>query len=476
LEAFDSLTWVIEMQEDQNVESVASQLPEPDHLDRVAGVIQELLASDHEVEAMVRFTRLRAPDQADVMAQLPREFQARLLDRLTHQHLGEIIKELEPEEAVELSQHLGPEQFSQVLDEASPDVAADILRSLPKEVAARTLELMEQAEDVVPLLEFEDDEAGGLMTPDFIALRERMTMTQAMTFIRESAKDLDPEDISHLFVVDQNGVLKGGISVVRLLLARPTQHVSVLMRPDVISVKAETDQEECARIMKRYDLRNLPVVDEGSKLVGVLKLENMIDVLEEEATEDMYRMIGVDEEERAFGPIFRSVRNRLPWLYLYVGTAFVAAAVIGLFESTIEKVVVLAVFLNVAAGQGGQGGAQTVTLVVRSIALGEVSGRRGVQLLRRELFLGSVHGALLGVGVGLMAYLWKGSLMLGFILGVALLGNMVIGGLAGAGIPLLLRWLRMDPAVSSAVFVTTFTDVMGVLFYLGLATLLISFL
>ena len=198
-----------------------------------------------------------------------------------------------------------------------------------------------------------------------------------------------------------------------------------------------------------------------------------MDVVEEEATEDMYRMASV-AGERIFGPLSNSMRRRLPWLYINLGTVFLAALVISLFESFITRVVALAVFLPVVAGQGGIGGTQTVTLVVRSMALGEVPRGLGRRLLAREVALGVVNGTLLGVGVGLMAYAWKGNLMLGLILGTAMLGNMLVAGLTGAGVPLLLRRLGLDPAVSSAVFVTTFTDIIGFLMFLGLAAAFIN--
>jgi magnesium transporter len=243
----------------------------------------------------------------------------------------------------------------------------------------------------------------------------------------------------------------------------------------VISVNAETDQEECARLMERYDLSQLPVVGQDGLLTGVILAEDMVDVVEEEATEDMYRMAGV-AGERVMGPLGNSLRRRLPWLYINLATALLAALVISIFESTIARVVVLAAFLPVVAGQGGIGGTQTVTLIVRSMALGEVPRQIGLRVLLRELALGLINGATLGVVVGVVAYLWKGIPMLGLVLGLAMLGNMFVAGLAGAGVPLLLRRLHMDPAVSSAVFVTTFTDVIGFLLFLGLAAAFISYL
>ena len=457
-------------------EETSFPIQESNDLDEVASWIRELLEREMVTEALTRFSRLLPPDQADLIAHLDRESQARLLKVLVPRTLGLIIEEMEPADAVELSQHMEPDQLSTALDETSPDAAADILRSLPQDVASSTLEQMRDAEDVAPLLEYEDDDAGGLMTPEYIALRDTMTVADAMSFVRRWARDLDPKDISYLLVVDHGNVLKGGISLAELVLGAPHQRVSLLMRTDAFSVPAHTDQEECARLMERYNLNNLPVVDDEGKLVGVLRLEDMIGVFEDEATEDMYRMIGVGEEEKALGPFWRSVRGRLPWLCVNLGTALLAGLVITLFESTMLRAVTLAVFLPVIAGQGGIAGTQTLTIIVRSFALGEIGSGSTRRLLAKEIGLGLVHGIILGILVGAVAYAWKGSEFLAMVVAAAMLANFVVAGISGVLVPLGLKALRIDPALASAVAVTTVTDVIGFLVYLSLATATIAFI
>ena len=226
--------------------------------------------------------------------------------------------------------------------------------------------------------------------------------------------------------------------------------------------------------MERYDIRRLPVVDSENKLVGVLILEDMIGVFEDEATEDMYRMIGVHRREEALGPFWRSVRNRLPWLCVNLGTAVLAGLVITMFQSTLGQVVALAAFLPVIAGQGGIAGTQTLTLIVRSLALGEIGSGSTRRLLAKEVGLGLVHGAVLGVMVGVITLAWKGSEYLALVVGLAMVSNMIVAGISGVLVPLGLRALRIDPALASAVAVTTMTDVIGFLIYLGLATLAIG--
>jgi magnesium transporter len=248
------------------------------------------------------------------------------------------------------------------------------------------------------------------------------------------------------------------------------------MSPSPHSVATTTDQEEAAAVLRENELLSVPVVDEEGCLVGVLTWDDVADIIEEEATEDMYKLAGITGE-RVSGPIRLSLRNRLPWLSVNLATTFLAALVIAAFESTIARVVALAAFLPVVAGQGGIGGTQTLTLVVRGMVLREISGTRSqIRLVLREIALGLLHGLVMALIVGAVAYLWKGSYILGVVLGLAMLGNMVIAGLAGAGIPLLLSRLKIDPAVASAVIVTTCTDIAGFFLFLGLATLFLHLL
>lgn len=423
--------------------------------------------------ALQRFYELHPADQAEVLASLSRGPVLELLAKLSSEATAEILERMAPEEAVEVSTGTAPAVLAPILDHTRPDVAADILRLLPAERSQEILGTMADSREVESLLRYKDDTAGGLMTIDYPVVRDTLTTPNALDELRLLGPDA--ENISSVLVVDEGNRLIGSLSLTRLALARANALVGDITDRDLIAVPADTDQEECARLMERYDLNQLPVVDPEGKLTGVILAEDMVDVVEEEATEDMYRMAGL-AGERVQGPLRNSLRRRLPWLYINLATAFLAALMISLFESTITKVVALVMFLPVVAGQGGIGGTQTVTLVVRSMALGEIPRHMGLRLLARELSLGLINGALLGLVVGLVAWGWKNNLTLGIVLGCAMLGNMLVAALAGAGVPLLLRHLRMDPAVSSAVFVTTFTDVVGFLLFLGLAAAFVKFL
>ena len=447
-------------------------VPSPDQaadIDQLAGPIVELLEKDLATEALARFMRLRPPDQADVFGVMRPELLGTLLELLTNETVGLVIEEIAPEAAAEILLLMRVDRLPSVLDEASPDVAADLLRALPRDVATQALEGMSEAAEVAPLLAYEDDDAGGLMTPDFVALYDDMSVNQATAFVRRWARDLAPQDVSYLFVVDRSGVLKGGISLAELVLAHPPQRVSLLMQTDVFSVGTETDQEQCATLMERYNLQSLPVVDEAGALVGVLKLEDMLGVLQDEATEDMYRMIGIYEEEKALGPFWRSVRGRLPWLIVNLATAVMAGVVVILFESTLQRAVILAAFLPIVAGQAGIAGTQTLTVIVRSIALGEVTGANTTRLLIKEVGLGLVHGLAIAVVVGAVAVAWTKSGYLGLVVAAAMMLNLVVSGVSGVLVPMGFKAIRVDPAHSSAVAVTATTDIVGFLVFLGLA-------
>ena len=440
-----------------------------------APIVAALLTDGLQTEAAVRLLRLMPPDQGDVFTQLPVQQQRQLVHQLSPNTLGHLIDFLEPEVAASLSLMVSSSTLSLVLDTASPDVAADVLKELPDAVADAAIENMTSGREVASLLEYDDDDAGGLMTPEFIALSERMNVSQAMVRIRDWAHQYDTDDITQVYVVDSRNVLIGDVALGALVLAYPYQLISLIMNTEVISVEVATDQEEVARLMERYELQRIPVTDNEGRLLGSIGVDDIIDVFEDEATEDMYRMVGVHEEEKAAGPFWRSVRGRLPWLCVNLATALGAGLVVKMFESTMAQAVALAAFLPVIAGQGGIAGTQTLTLIVRSIALGELIDKPW-KLLAKELGLGIVHGAVVGILAAAIAFGWQRNEYIALVVGVAMAVNMMVAGISGVAVPLGLRALRIDPALASAVAVTTMTDILGFLVYLGLAALMIGWI
>lgn len=427
---------------------------------------------EHPVkEFLGEFKGLHPADQAEVFTELTNNKQESLIQLLTPEETARVFQYLEPAQIADIIENFERPIVSNILDQATPDVAADILRQLPEKQVAQVLQGMDDPDDVLALLVHPDETAGGLMTTDFPVVRETVTAGNALDLIRIRPELV--EDIGGMLVVNENGSLVGLLGVIQLALARPTALVSDIMVKEVTSIYVSKDQEEAARIIEKYDLKFLSVVSDMNKLLGIILVEDVVDVLEDEATEDMYKISGMGGE-KLYGSLANSVFRRLPWLYINLGTTLIAALVISMFEGTLSKLVTLAIFLPVVAGQGGIAGTQTLTLVVRSIALDEIQPGRGFKILIREIALGVIHGFALGIIVGLLSWIWKGSPALGLVVGLAMTGNIFVAGITGAAIPLILKRLKMDPAVSSAVFVTTITDVLGFILLLGIASLMIN--
>ena len=362
----------------------SEQQPRPPE-EVIHGLVQELerlIESSEREQALDLFAVLHPVDQGEVLAGLPKEQSRSLLDELGANVVAEILEYLEPEESVEMIGDRTPAGLAEVLDLTGPDVAVDLLRQMPEEKQNETLEAMVDSAEVTELLQYQDDTAGGLMTPDYPVVNEKTTTPNALDQLRLLGEDA--EDINSVLVIDDDQRLVGSLSITRLALARSSAVVGDIMDRDINSVTAETDQEECAKVMQRYNLDLLPVLDSERRLSGVIMDDDLVDVVVEEATEDMFRIASVGGE-RIAGPLTNALRSRLPWLYINLATAFLAALMVSLFETTITRVVALAVFLPLVASQGGIGGTQTVTLVVRSMALDEVPRRLGLRLLARKL-------------------------------------------------------------------------------------------
>ncbi|MGD8603872.1 MAG: magnesium transporter [Anaerolineales bacterium] len=444
-------------------------------IERTLDKIRYALEKDDLPAAISTLSKLHPADLADAFSDLPEPDQAALLPNLNLDATADLLEELEDDEAVDIAGTLTTERLADVLDAMEPDEAADVLGDLPAEIAAKALAEMEDAIEVIPLLGHDDETAGGLMTTSFIALRPTATAARAIEYLRQ----IRPEEETpyYLYVIDSDRRLIGVVSLRSLLVAEPAANVGSFMDPSVIHVTTETDQEDVARLMVRYDLAALPVVDERGVLWGVITYDDLMDVLEDEATEDIYRLANVADADLAVdSPVGLAVRRRLPWLYLNTLTALFAAWVISNFEDLFTQVAVLAVFQSVVAGMGGNVATQSLALVVRAIALGEISRRQAWSALWKQVSAGVIQGLAVGLVVGLGVYIWKGSPFLGLILGLALFGNMLVAVAAGTIVPLVLHAIKLDPALASSIFVTAITDSIGFALFLGLASIFLPYL
>jgi magnesium transporter len=445
-----------------------------DTVEETLNHVREALDRSDVTAAITALEKLKQEDQVEVFDELDVEDQAELLPRLDPEKAADIVVELDQEDQAEIAERVNDAVLADILDEMEPDDAADVIGDLPEQRKERVLAEMEEASDVRPLLIHPDESAGGLMTTSFLTLRPGMTAQDAINALREWSPD--DEMPYYLFVVDRDRKLVGVVSLRQLLVAQANKLISQIMNHEVITVQAGADQEEVANLMKKYDFLALPVVDPQNRLVGIITVDDVVDVIEEEATEDVYRLGGVPDEERVWSPIGFSLRRRLPWLYINLGTAFLAAWVVSLFEETIAQVAILAAMQSIVAGQGGNAATQRVTIIVRSLALGEAELKDAWRVLTKEALVGLFQGLAVAVVVGAGVAIWQNSPALGFVIGAAMMGNLVVAGIAGAGVPFALKAVKIDPALASPVIVTTFTDVCGFAFSLGLATLLINYL
>ncbi|OLB08941.1 MAG: magnesium transporter [Candidatus Rokuibacteriota bacterium] len=442
---------------------------------RFTDAIKELLDGGREERLADLLAEAHPADVSHAIRELPVEDQVRVFRVLSPQHAGEVLAELDDPVLRELVGSLDEAEVSRALDSMPPEEVADVVEELPKERAEGLLDLMaeEKAEEVQELLEYREGTAGRLMSPDFVAVNEQATVAKAIEHIRRAKTG---EGAFYLYVVDDHDHLVGFVPLHRLIAADPATPIRAIRTEGVESVTVDTDQEEVARLVQRYNLIQVPVVDVNRRLLGAIGVDDVIDVMREEATEDIQRLGGVGGDENVLDPPQAVFAKRLVWRLINLGTAVLAASVIGLFEKSIQTLATLAVFMPIVASMGGIGTTQTATVVVRGIALGDMTGSVLRRVLSKELWLGLTTGAANGLVIAVIAYAWKGQALLALILGLALVFNMLVAAVVGTLIPIALKAFRIDPAIASSVIITTFTDVCGFFSFLGLATLLIKFL
>jgi magnesium transporter len=437
--------------------------------------IRHILETQSPADAARILLELHPADQAELFNALNEDQRDLLMSELDVPATADLLQELEDDEVLEAVDILSTERLADVLDEMEPDEAADLLGDLPAEQATEVLSQMEDADEVLPLLGYPDETAGGLMTTWFIALRQHTTVAQALEFLRQIKPEIEVP--YYLYVVDRNKQLKGVVGLRQLVISPPDTKIETIADPEVIYISSTEDQEEAARVMTRYDLASLPVVDVENRLVGVITYDDIVDVLEAEATEDIYRLANVsDADLEPESPITEHIKGRLPWMYVNTLTALFASWVVTHFKNIIAEVAVLAAFQSVVAGLGGNAGSQNVAMMVRAMALGKAEPKLIWRNLRKQVLVGFLQGLAVGLVVGICVGFWQHNPFLGLILGLAMVCNMTLAGAIGTLVPFLLRMIGQDPAIASSILVTAATDSLGFFIFLGLATLFLSYL
>ena len=417
-------------------------------------------------------------DLAEVFGELPDRDRRSVFNTLLGHNSRiamEALSELEPDVAAAMLVDHPADKLAVLFQELPSDDAAALLGDLPQELSSSVIELMRQKEsvEVQDLLKYEDQTAGRIMNPNVFALSEDLTAGEAIEALQRSK---EVEMVFYLYLVDQRRHLVGVVSLRRLLLVSPETPLKRIGTIDLISARVDMDQEDVAQQVASYNLLAIAVVEEENKLVGIITVDDVIDVIKDEATEDIYRMAGVSSDEHVSTSASEALKKRLPWLGINLVTAILAAFVVRAFQATIDQVVSLAAFMTIVASMGGNAATQTLTVVVRGIALGELAWSNSRKVLWKEARIGLGNGILLGLVGSVVAWIVVGNPYFGGILALAMVINMLVAAVAATLIPIALRALKIDPALASAVFITTLTDMFGFFAFLGLSTLFLRYL
>lgn len=430
--------------------------------------VQALMERGQTAEAALALASLHPADGAEVLLRLSEEAQASLLPQLPTERLALLLEQMDEDEMVLVTQYMTTDRVVDVLGEMAPDMAADLLGEMEDDQAASYLEQMDDSSQVAALLTFDEETAGGIMHPLPPMLRRHMRVDEAIDFLRDHYEDQD--QLQYLYVLDRDGKLIGVISLRAMILARPAQILEDLMSPRVISVNTGTDQEEVARLMARYDLLALPVVDDAGVMVGIVTYDDVMDISEEEATEDFHKFGSI--QSAVFNPLEATVRflyrKRVTWLFALVVMNVFSGAAIATFEDTIEAMVALVFFLPLLIDSGGNAGSQSATLMVRALATGDVRMSDWFRLVGKEALVAILLGLTMAVGVAAIAAFRSPEIIA--VVSLTMICVVLVGSLVGLSLPFIFTRFGLDPATASAPLITSIADISGVIIYFSIAT------
>ena len=409
-------------------------------------------------------------DVAYFIASSPPDYRDVLLGFLEPEQEALVVNELPDELRNAALADRAPEAVAEIVEQLDDDDVADILHELPDDLTGRVLASLDEQyrQRLQTVLSFSDDSAGGLMSTDIITIRADLTLDVVLRYLRRHSEI--PSNTDNLIVVNRHGLFVGLLPIGILLVSDPAISVREMMITDQAAIDVDTPATEVARRFERNDWISAPVVDGNGQLLGRITIDDVVDVIMEEADHSLTSLAGLAEED-TFASVWQSAPRRAMWLGVNLATALLASSVINLFQATIEKVVALAVLMPIVASMGGIAGTQSLTILIRAMAMGQINDRNQFWVVERESLVGALNGMLWALVIAATAAIWFGDLTLGFIIACAMLINLITAGCAGAGLPLALKKLQVDPALAGGVMVTTVTDVVGFLAFLGLATL-----
>ena len=423
------------------------------------------------VELIAILHELHPADVAGLLESLPQKERALVWHLAAPEEDGEVLLEVSDAVRETLIETMDQQELLAAVDDLDADELAELAADLPHEVVYEALKTRDEEEraQVAAAMSFEDGQVGAIMDFELVSIRADVACEVVLRYLRRF--ESLPDHTDKIFVVDDNDVLKGVLPVRKLLVADPEERVENVMATDVVRFRPEDDVEEAALAFERYDLVTAPVVDANKKLIGRITIDEMVDVIREESEADMLNMAGLQEEEDLFAPIWDSVKNRWMWLAINLCTAFIASRVIGAFEGSIAKIVALAALMPIVAGIGGNSGNQTITMIVRAMAMGQLSGSQARRLLKKEVGVALVNGLIWGSAMGLISWLLYDSPGIGLVMVAAMTLNLLLAATVGVLIPVAMEKAGRDPALGSSVLITAVTDSGGFLIFLGLATI-----
>ena len=463
----DRLAQVVELLHRHKLLENLAHRQEGQHQDLVEGLVHR----QNLAELQRKLDELHSADIAHILEALPLDDRLTVWQLVKAERDGDILLEVSDAVRESLIADMDDHEILAAAREMDADELADLAPELPRDVVLELMELLDaqQRERVRSALSYEDDQVGALMDFEMVTIREDVSLEVVLRYLRR-LKEL-PGHTDKLFVVDYDGLLKGVLPIKRLLVNDPDLQVRAVMASDPVSFHPDEDGYDAAQAFERYDLVSAPVVDKAGKLIGRLTIDEMVDLIREESEAEVLNMAGLREEEDIFASVWKSLGNRWSWLALNLITAFVASRVIGLFEGSIEKLVALAALMPIVAGIGGNSGNQTITMIVRAMALDQVSTGNTTRLLRKELTVALVNGVVWGGVIGVVAFLLYDSWSLGVVMTAAMTLNLLLAALMGVLIPMTLVRMGRDPAMGASVMITAVTDSGGFFIFLGLATI-----
>lgn len=422
------------------------------------------------------FLSLHAYERAKFYVKVGPDIRRTMYHFLSPEEMAEIYEaiELDDEEVEHFIKEMDPTYAAKMLSYMYTDDVVDVLNELDQDDRNSFLELMDEEtkEEITELLGYEKYTAGSIMTTEYVSIQENSTVRSAMNVLRQEAPDA--ETIYYVFVVDESHRLTGVLSLRDLIVADEDAFIRDIMSDRVVYAKVTDDQEKIAQIFKDYNFLAFPVVDDNLVLQGIITVDDIIDVIDEEASDDYSKLAGISDIDDIASSPFKAAKQRLPWLVMLLFLGMITATLMGQFEETLEKVALLALFIPLISGTSGNSGTQALAVVVRGIATGEIDEKSKLKMIFREMGTGLITGIVCGLIVVGVVFVWKQSLLIGLLVGTAICCSIFVATIAGSFIPLLIHKLGIDPAVASGPFITTLNDITSILIYLGLATLLLG--